>query len=589
MGNPFDEAENPFDAAPPVAVDSHPELRQDYRDAHPEPSVWQKIKAALEPSAETEAKVKDWAGTVGSGVKGAQSGLSMGFNPQLAGLGAVKNQLMGSPDKPERNLLPVGEQLSQYGHDLTPTALLDAYRQARDKEAADTAAAETANPKTFLAGDVAGSLALPVPGPGKAKGLARVGKFALQGAGLGSLSALGHSRADLTTADPEEWKKAGKDVATGAALGAPLGAVGGEVSTRLGNWLSNKAEDFAVKAAMPSAGITNRLRDMGKETPEEIRAMGREFIDNKLVPVFGGKEAMAEKGTQLMKRQGDAMDRVLDHADTRSEPNRFDFDEAADYALKNLDNISAVKEMASGPARALAEAFRAQGKKTPGSFRGASQAKSDAWGAANFSDKAPASKRLYNQVGHDIRADISRQLEEGAAPDAMMSEIRRLQPATATEAYLNELAGPGEVPDTFGRVGAAAAHGKAQGGQLRTDYDKANKLYGAGANAEELATEAATRERAKSLLSLPEMLALATAAGTAGSGHPGVSGGSLAAALALHAAKNRGYGPATHAAENMSKFVPHLPVAAQNAVPGEGDDLRSAWDRFVSDREEEKK
>lgn len=108
----------------------------------------------------------------------------------------------------------------------TDKKLVDAYRERRDmyRGIYDTERAQS--PKSFLAGEVAGGVAAPVPGGTAAKGaslLSRAGQMAKTGAKVGALYGLGTSDADLTRGEVVE---AVKDALSTAAVAAPVaGAV----------------------------------------------------------------------------------------------------------------------------------------------------------------------------------------------------------------------------------------------------------------------------------------------------------------------------------------------------------------------------
>lgn len=106
--------------------------------------------------------------------------------------------------------------------------LVDLYREQRDVARKDDDAARTANPKTFLAGEVAGG-ALPAiatsggAGAGaaaNAPGLLRaLGRAAVSGAKWGAVTGLGDSKADLTQGDAGG---AAADTVKGAGAGAVI-------------------------------------------------------------------------------------------------------------------------------------------------------------------------------------------------------------------------------------------------------------------------------------------------------------------------------------------------------------------------------
>lgn len=103
------------------------------------------------------------------------------------------------------------------------------YEQGRDESRAAFDAAQKANPKTYFAGELAGGLAVPIPGAGAAKGAtmaARLAKASLTGAGMGAAYGLGSSEG--TTAGEML-----RDTLTGGAFGLAGGTVGGAIGEGL--------------------------------------------------------------------------------------------------------------------------------------------------------------------------------------------------------------------------------------------------------------------------------------------------------------------------------------------------------------------
>ena len=165
------------------------------------------------PEVATDPGFFDEGGQFEAGAKGLAQGLTFGFSDEIiAGL------------------------RSAFGSDT--------YEEALKKERTKLAQAEEAHGGTFLAADVVGSLALPVPGASLrtaatvAKGVkaasttARVAKAATAGALLGGVEAAGRTEEDLLSAEGL------KDVAIGAGLG---GAVGGVLSGA-GAFIRGKAD-----------------------------------------------------------------------------------------------------------------------------------------------------------------------------------------------------------------------------------------------------------------------------------------------------------------------------------------------------------
>lgn len=93
------------------------------------------------------------------------------------------------------------------------------------------------SPLAYGGAEALASLAVPLPGAGKAQGLAKVGRMALQGAGIGGVQGFLGSEGETLT-------ERAKDAAMSGALGLGLGgafAGGGELAGKLGGRLLKKA------------------------------------------------------------------------------------------------------------------------------------------------------------------------------------------------------------------------------------------------------------------------------------------------------------------------------------------------------------
>ena len=101
------------------------------------------------------------------------------------------------------------------------------YDQAREESRANFEKASSDNPLTTLLGNLAGGIAVPIPGAAGAS----LGRMALIGAGGGALAGLGASEADLTKG---EIGQAGEDILEGAAIGGALGVGVGALSKGVG-------------------------------------------------------------------------------------------------------------------------------------------------------------------------------------------------------------------------------------------------------------------------------------------------------------------------------------------------------------------
>jgi hypothetical protein len=139
---------------------------------------------------------------VESAIRGAAQGVSFGLSDELIGGGEALGSVLFGEDK----LADLGDNYSKY----------------RDESRAANRLAQEANPGTYLAGELAGGIAVPIPGAAALRTgstIAKVGKGALAGAGVGALEAAGRTEESLASAEGL------KDVAGGALLGGAIGGV----------------------------------------------------------------------------------------------------------------------------------------------------------------------------------------------------------------------------------------------------------------------------------------------------------------------------------------------------------------------------
>ena len=168
-----------------------------------------------------------------SALRGAAQGASLGFADEIAGGGeALLDQLLGSDQ-----------------------TLGEAYRQHRDESRQAYKAAEEANPKTFIAGTVAGGLATPIPFSTEGNLLKAVGT----GAAIGAAGGLGAGEADLTKGD---MGGALSEMKSGAEIGSAGGALFhglAKIPKALSNTTASKAYELG-KQGENLLGKANRQR-----------------------------------------------------------------------------------------------------------------------------------------------------------------------------------------------------------------------------------------------------------------------------------------------------------------------------------------
>lgn len=451
-------------------------------------------------------------GTAADAAKTFANKAALGAGPVISGaMGALANSAtQGLQDK--------------------PTSDLDAYRDVRD----DTARELKASENTTLGHAITplAAIATPIPIKSLPRG-ATLGEKGLHaakvGGGTGFTAGLANTKVDLTRPTPEGIRRALSEALVSGGIGAGGGFVGGTMLGAAQPKLASFAEEQALRAAGLQSGIKNSLKtDLGLNDMTEARALGRRFLDEGLIPPVGSSEAVARRAEKLGGEAGQSIGATMNKADVatmhtpapppgqtsagrpsnvRPQPG-FDYDASADGTHRMLDDASSVADDMSGSkARDLAEAFRRQSQRTPGSFVGANKAKSDAWKSARFDQDAPMSAQLYRKAVGSIRDDIERQVGDALGPDD------------------------------------AAA--------LRS----ANEKFGVAADAQKLAANESQRRASRKGVTMADVLALTTG-GTAGgfAGHPGLGvGGGLAASLGLKAADKFGHSSTSRFSDFLAK------------------------------------
>jgi len=256
-----------------------------------------------EPVKETEPEIEPISKTE-SGLRGAAQGATFGFADELTGGGESFMDLLGGD-----------------------TSMVDNYKKHRDESRSNYKQAEEENPLTYLAGNLAGGLAVPVPGVAAAKG---IGALAKQGAIAGGLFGLGTSEADLT--DPTDLgkvKDAGVDTLEGAGIGGIMGAGMGAIGKGLGKtkdfWTGSKygkdlTDMFSYAKADPKFNTPENLT----QTTEGLF----NTIKNEYIPMMT---------TDLGKAVSERYDAAYKEAAEQGKS--LNFKEFQDQVINALDNV----------------------------------------------------------------------------------------------------------------------------------------------------------------------------------------------------------------------------------------------------------
>lgn len=260
-------------------------------------------KSKSEPIKETEPDTEPMSKTE-SGLRGAAQGATFGFADELTGGGESFMDLLGGN-----------------------TDVMDNYKKHRDESRANYKQAEEENPLTYLAGNLAGGLAVPVPGIGAAKG---IGAMAKQGAIAGGLFGLGTSEKEMT--DPTDVKNltnAGGDIIEGAGIGGLLGAGMGAVGKGLG-----KAKDFWTESKY-GKDLTDMFKyskaDPTFNTPENLTQTTEGLfntIKNDYIPMM-----TTDLGKAVSERYNTA------YKEAAEQGKSLNFKEFKDQVMSALDNV----------------------------------------------------------------------------------------------------------------------------------------------------------------------------------------------------------------------------------------------------------
>lgn len=390
----------------------------------------------------------------------------------------------------------------------------ETYRRMRDRYRADNDASRRAFPKTYMGGEIAGGLAVPIPGGAAVKGagiLAKAKAAAPGAAALGAAYGLGSSEAELTDSKLDPMGAA-KDAAVGAGFGAAStvpGAILGRGLDKLSARFGKVADDASAKAVGLRPGITNAAEQLGM-TADDMRDLGRAAREEGLIPVFGSKEAVGKRAAGKMATEGQRIGEVYDELQKSGVAPDF-----AGIALDASKNIGAKNARDASGALIrdhLNRPVRVQTPLAPDQVR-------------NMRD---ANKHIHDFVAAG----------EGPSPggwDTVREMKSRAQKAVSQqwdvplEEELFKDAVRGTTRGIENRVGGIV--GPTQQAKLLD----ANRGYGLGADVSDLAEKAATREQALKSPSLGWGITtgLVSGGGAATMYGPGAGGAALALGVAM--------------------------------------------------------
>lgn len=256
----------------------------------------------------------------GAALRGLGKGGSLGFSDEIGGA-------MGAADElGRRQRAFLGIQTDSDPVEDSKLSLKDAlvarYRRERDASRQEQEASGRAHPGLVLGTEIAGALAVPLPGPGKLKPFATVGGRALRygasGATQGALSGAGNSTSDLTAGDVGgALRDTGGGALMGGAASGVLGPAAELTQARvIAPWAAKKARERAVSAIAPNAGLANQLRKkLGVASEEEIQSLGGDILDTGVLRPGGTAGGALRRTEDMMTLEGDRIGGVLREAD----------------------------------------------------------------------------------------------------------------------------------------------------------------------------------------------------------------------------------------------------------------------------------
>lgn len=476
---------------------------------------------AEEARAKAAGKAPEKPGIIESAGRGAAQGASLGFIDEAAGAGNQVKAYLNRKMK-ERGLAgPAGmavEAASAAIPGAIPVALADMiaeggksgseYIKGRDawREADRTASEE--NPVAYGAGNLAGSAAtMLIPGANAVT----AGKMAA----LGGIAGLGATEADLTKG---EISDAAEDAGTSALLGYGIGK-GARALAPLAEKASTGLKNAATGAARRAIGYSKRfITKQGKERADEV---ARIMLDEGAIPWSGSAEETLKRIQEVADKSGSELGRVreaLDKMGIAGVPRR--------QALKALSEMLPTQkggiydDMTKHILKAR-ETVAAHGKEIP--FGEAEELKTLLWKAGGKND------------------DIQREAFHGASRAIRKAAESKLDESAKMLDYMN--------PNRTDNITTAG-------------YLKNKKLYGAAADASDVALDKVNREAGNSFPSLRGTIAAGSRLG---------AGDIMGAAGALgvtETALRRGAGFSANAANKIADYVKKSPkVFGKFAAP----------------------
>lgn len=237
-------------------------------------------------------------------VRGGAQGLTLGWEPQLAGAAAAMTPARGTlaPMLSNPSLSP-GLSFGMALANKPNEQIVADYRATRDSEVRANEAAQKAHPVVYGGAELvtgAATTALTGGAGGAAKGaqtasrLAKAAKAAKTGAGVGAMAGLGSSKADLTKG---EFGAAAADTLVGAGFGAGIGAASEPVANAVGGVLkygANKLRELG-QARLFKAAVGQTKRAFTQMNGKGLLDKAGQYLDDMKIGIGDSTESIGRK------------------------------------------------------------------------------------------------------------------------------------------------------------------------------------------------------------------------------------------------------------------------------------------------------
>ncbi len=318
------------------------------------------------------------------------------------------------------------------------------YEVIRDELRGLNAGAREDNPKTYVGSEILGDLAVSSRLPG-----GRMSN-ALQSFAAGA----GGSEAE----DPLEWAAEGVATAAGGdvlqkVLG--LGRRGASaLARRLPEDLKRTAEQSAVKA---TGAIKTHFKKMGSKRSREL---GREMLDDKLVPWGASKATILEGAEKQLETSGSTIGAILETADEVT-GNGFDWPQARLRLLAKAEKLDPVEEdLVRRSILNMDDQFRRAQERGLG-FADANKMKSSLGKTLNWVTdpklKMELQRQLYTLFNEEIEQQLGDAFAKAAVPSVASAAARRVgvpEPAPFVNLSKQDAIGPSTRGDELARRSA---------------------------------------------------------------------------------------------------------------------------------------